>query len=151
MQPLWQSNLALTCRPFGVQQTAIWSPFGAQRAPSWPRRRPRGPSGAQEAPRRPQDEPQRRPRDPKLSPRGAQEAPSRAQEASQKAPRAAKKQSKSTWRLKIAISEKVAKVPYCRANLEVRGALERHLDAKLEPRMASKCALAVQLGSPRGL
>ena len=151
MQPSWQSTLALTWRPFGVQQASIWNPLGAQRAPSWPRRRPRGPSGAQEAPRRPQDEPQRRPRDPKLSPRGAQEAPSGAQKASKQAPRAAKKQPKSTWRPKIAISEKVAKVPYCRANLEVRGALERHLDAKLEPRMAPKCALAVQLGSPRGL
>ena len=36
--------------------------------------------------------------------------------------------------------KKVQKVPYCRAKLEVRDALERHLEAKLELKMASKRA-----------
>ena len=135
----------------------IWHPIGAQLAPNWrpsgapgrlgsPTGRPRGPSQAQEAPKRLQDEPQRRPSGAKLSPRGAQEVSDGAQKVSQKAPGAAKRQSKSTWRAKEAILEKVAKVQYCRAKLKVRGALEGHLEAKLEPKMASKCALAAQLG-----
>ena len=36
---------------------------------------------------------------------------------------------------------------YCQAKLKVQGALGRHLGAKLEPKMASKCALAAQLGA----
>ena len=67
-----------------------------------------------------------------------------------------KRQSMSTWRAQKAILEKVQKVRYYRSKLEVQSALERHLDAKLEFKMASKCALAdrigaqVQLTSPPG-
>ena len=137
---------AVVAAQFDVQLASTWRPFGALKAPSWPKRRPRGPSEAQEAPRRGQDEAQRCRGGPKLSPRGVQENPSSVQKASKKAPRAAKEPSKSTWTAPKAMFEKVQKVPYCRAELEVWGALGRHLGAKLEPKMASKCALAAQHG-----
>ena len=57
-----------------------------------------------------------------------------------RAKRPGRKQSKSVWRAKKAILKKAQKVLYCRAKLEVRDALERHLEAKLELKMASKRA-----------
>ena len=60
------------------------------------------------------------------------------QKAPKRAKRPARKQSKSVWRAEKAILKKVQKVPYCRAKLEVRGALERHMAAKLQFKMASK-------------
>ena len=140
-------QLALIWRPLGIHLASTWRPIGAQRVPSWPRRRPRGLSAAEEAPRRLQDESQRRPRGAKWSPRGAQEVPSGARKSSRRAPRDAKKQSNTVWRAQRAIFEKVPKVSYSRAKIEVQGALEKPLDAKWRSRMASKCALTAQLGA----
>ena len=70
---------------FDAHLASIWRPIGAQKAPSWPKRRPRGPkmspkgtqetpSWGQEAPKRPQVGPKRRPRVPQELPESSPRA-----------------------------------------------------------------------------
>ena len=87
-------------------------------------------------PKRPQVETKRRPRGSKLSPKGAQEGPKSCQKAAQEHLESTKG---NLLNLRSRVHGSVI--------LRGRGALERHLDAKLEPRMASKCALAAQIGA----
>ena len=87
-------------------------------------------------PKRPQVETKRRPRGSKLSPKGAQEGPKSCQKAAQEH---LERTEGNLLNLRSRVHGSVIR--------RGRGALERHLDAKLEPRMASKRALAAQIGT----
>ena len=94
------------------------------------------PRCTQEVPKSAQEAPKRRPRGSKLSPKGAQEGPKSFQKAVQE-------HLESTRGNLLNLRSRL----HGSVILRGRGALERHLNAKLKHTMASKSGRTAQLGA----